>query len=78
MQATLLALIRFYRYLISPWLGQHCRFEPTCSAYALTAIERFGALRGSSLAVRRLARCHPWCAGGFDPVPHKKPEITNG
>jgi len=78
MQAILVALIKLYRYLISPWVGQHCRFEPTCSVYALTAIQRFGAWRGSALAARRLARCHPWHEGGFDPVPNKKPEITNG
>ena len=78
MQALLVALIKFYRYLISPWVGHHCRFEPTCSAYALTSIERFGALRGAGLAARRLSTCHPWHEGGIDPEPEKKPEITNG
>ncbi|CAL1241931.1 membrane protein insertion efficiency factor YidD [Candidatus Methylocalor cossyra] len=69
MQAVLVFLIRSYRYLISPWLGSHCRFHPTCSAYALTAIERFGAVKGSYLTVRRLLKCHPWHEGGHDPVP---------
>lgn len=69
MQKILIQLIRIYRYLISPWVGQHCRFEPTCSVYALTAIERFGALKGSKLTVIRLSKCHPFHAGGFDPVP---------
>jgi putative membrane protein insertion efficiency factor len=71
MQAILISLIQLYRFLISPWVGQHCRFHPTCSCYALTAIERFGAVRGSFLTVQRLLKCHPWHAGGFDPVPEK-------
>lgn len=71
MRFTLLTLIGFYRYVISPWLGYHCRFHPTCSSYAMTAIERFGALRGSYLTLRRLSKCHPWHEGGFDPVPEK-------
>lgn len=71
MQAFLVFLIKLYRYLISPWVGQHCRFHPTCSVYALTAIERFGALKGSCLAAKRLCRCHPWHEGGIDPVPEK-------
>jgi putative membrane protein insertion efficiency factor len=69
MQRLLLVLIRGYRYLLSPLIGNQCRFAPTCSAYALEAIERHGSGRGSWLAVRRLARCHPWNAGGWDPVP---------
>jgi putative membrane protein insertion efficiency factor len=71
MRAFLVFLIKLYRYLISPWVGQHCRFHPTCSAYALTAIERFGALKGSVLAARRLLKCHPWHPGGLDPVPEQ-------
>jgi len=69
MQALLLALIRAYRYLLSPWVGQQCRFTPTCSVYAMQAIEAYGAGRGSWLALRRLLRCHPLCQGGHDPVP---------
>ncbi|GAB6047390.1 membrane protein insertion efficiency factor YidD [Methyloparacoccus murrellii] len=71
MRYLLVGLIQLYRYLISPWLGHHCRFEPSCSAYALTAIQRYGAWRGTVLAVKRLARCHPWHEGGIDPVPDK-------
>ncbi|TAL76166.1 MAG: membrane protein insertion efficiency factor YidD [Burkholderiaceae bacterium] len=68
-QALLIAPIRFYRYFLSPWLGHNCRFTPTCSAYAIEAIETHGALRGLWLAACRIARCNPWCAGGCDPVP---------
>lgn len=69
MKTLLVALVRAYRYLLSPWWGRSCRFTPTCSEFALEALERHGALRGSWLAVRRVSRCHPWHAGGFDPVP---------
>jgi len=65
----LAAPIRAYRYLLSPWLGSSCRFEPTCSRYALDAIDRHGAAAGAYLAARRVLRCHPWCDGGVDPVP---------
>jgi putative membrane protein insertion efficiency factor len=63
-----LRLLRFYKRWISPMLPTACRFHPTCSEYAMDAIETYGALRGSWLAVRRLARCHPFHQGGFDPV----------
>jgi len=66
---ALMGLIRAYQLLLSPWIGQGCRFEPTCSRYALTALERHGALAGSYLTLARIARCHPGCAGGHDPVP---------
>jgi putative membrane protein insertion efficiency factor len=69
MQRLLTALIRAYQYVLSPLLGQHCRFTPTCSHYALTAIERYGGLHGGWLAVKRIGRCHPWHSGGHDPVP---------
>lgn len=62
-------LIKGYRYAISPLFGQHCRFHPSCSAYALTAIETHGLARGGLLALHRLSKCHPWHPGGFDPVP---------
>ncbi|RMH37205.1 MAG: membrane protein insertion efficiency factor YidD [Nitrospirae bacterium] len=64
-----LIVIKLYRYIVSPWLGPCCRFEPSCSHYALTAIERYGALRGSLMALMRLLKCHPFHAGGMDPVP---------
>ncbi len=69
MRKILILFIRAYQYLISPLLGAHCRFYPTCSSYAQTAVERYGVIRGSWLAVRRLSRCHPWNAGGVDLVP---------
>lgn len=68
-QRVLMMLVRGYRLLLSPWLGSACRFEPTCSVYALHALEQHGAAHGSYLTLRRLGRCHPWCAGGLDPVP---------
>jgi putative membrane protein insertion efficiency factor len=66
------ALIRAYQYLISPLLGPHCRFYPTCSHYAVEALQRHGILRGGYLSLRRLSRCHPWHPGGVDPVPEKR------
>lgn len=65
----LIGLLRLYRLVISPMYGPVCKFYPTCSTYALTAVETHGAWKGSLLAARRLARCHPWSAGGYDPVP---------
>lgn len=70
---ALMAVVRAYRLVLSPWLGGACRFEPTCSVYALGALERHGALAGSTLAVWRIGRCHPLCAGGHDPVPDRPP-----
>jgi len=72
---VLIALVRGYRLLLSPWLGNACRFEPTCSVYAIGALERHGAVAGTTLALGRIARCHPWCAGGLDPVPARPPRL---
>jgi putative membrane protein insertion efficiency factor len=69
MKAVLIALIKGYRLLLSPWWGRQCRFTPTCSEFAEEAIERHGAAHGTWLAMRRVSRCHPWRAGGYDPVP---------
>lgn len=71
----LIALLKGYRLLLSPWLGSACRFEPTCSRYGIEALERHGAAAGTYLTLRRLARCHPWCDGGCDPVPADKPGL---
>jgi len=77
-QAVLVGAVRAYRFALSPWLGSACRFEPTCSAYALEALERHGAAAGAALTVARIARCHPWCAGGIDRVPAVPPRFFSG
>ena len=84
--ATLVALpVRAYRLLLSPWVGHGCRFQPTCSVYALDALEMHGAARGGWLTARRICRCHPWGGEGYDPVPPlrgrrappgRKPSVT--
>ena len=72
--AWLLSLpVRAYRLLFSPWVGHNCRYQPTCSAYALEALARHGALKGGWLAARRIGRCHPWGSTGYDPVPGADP-----
>ena len=74
-QRVLTSLVRAYRYFLSPWLGSACRFEPTCSAYSLQAIEKHGAGAGAYMTLHRLARCHPWCEGGHDPVAEQAPAL---
>lgn len=74
MKLLLIWLIRFYRMFISPLFPPSCRFQPTCSMYALQAVERFGVWRGGQLAVCRICRCHPFHPGGYDPVPEKEKE----
>jgi putative membrane protein insertion efficiency factor len=69
MRTIMVRFLRAYRFILSPWWGNQCRFTPTCSHYAEEAIEKHGALRGGWLALRRVGCCHPWHAGGFDPVP---------
>ncbi len=74
-QRILISLLRAYRFFLSPWLGNACRFEPTCSAYSLQAIQRHGAAAGTYMTFRRLVRCQPWCEGGHDPVPAMSPAL---
>ena len=69
MSRLLVWLVKGYRYAISPLLGDNCRFTPTCSRYAVEALEKYGAFKGIWLTVKRVLRCHPWCEGGHDPVP---------
>ena len=75
MQRALTALVKGYRLFLSPWLGSSCRFTPTCSVYALQALEAHGAAAGAYLTAARIARCHPWCDGGHDPVPAAAPRL---
>jgi len=71
MRKIFVAIIRVYQYAISPFLPPHCRYTPTCSAYAVEAISRFGIFQGGWLAMKRIGRCHPWHESGYDPVPEK-------
>ena len=77
LNAVLMGVVKAYRLLLSPWLGSACRFTPTCSQYALQALERHGPAAGSYLAARRLLRCHPGCSGGHDPVPDQAPRLLS-
>ncbi len=69
LSASLRLLLHAYQWLVSPWLGPSCRYQPSCSGYAIEAIDRYGAMRGSWLTLRRLSRCHPMGGSGYDPVP---------
>lgn len=69
MRKLLVGLIKLYQWCLSPFFGTSCRFNPSCSNYAIEAINLYGALKGGYLAVLRIGRCHPWCEGGHDPVP---------
>jgi putative membrane protein insertion efficiency factor len=69
MKGLIIGLLHLYRHFISPLKAPSCRFYPSCSAYALEAVDRYGALKGVYLSIRRLSRCHPWNPGGYDPVP---------
>jgi len=75
MTKALMALVKAYRLLLSPWLGGACRFYPTCSAYTLEALQVHGALKGSYLGLHRICRCQPFCQGGIDPVPPSHPMV---
>ena len=75
MARFLIALVRFYRLFFRAWLGAACRFEPTCSGYAMEALQHHGASYGTYLTLGRLVRCHPWCDGGSDPVPVKGTKV---
>jgi putative membrane protein insertion efficiency factor len=77
MKQLVILLIQFYRWCISPLLPPRCRFQPTCSQYALTAIERFGLVKGGGMATKRICSCHPWHIGGYDPVPEVAPQNTS-
>lgn len=69
MKNVCIVLIRVYQWCLSPWLGRQCRFQPTCSHYAIAAFEKYGVRRGMYLTLSRIGRCHPWHTGGYDPLP---------
>ncbi|WP_341327545.1 membrane protein insertion efficiency factor YidD [Methylotuvimicrobium sp. KM2] len=77
LQSLLLGIVRFYRLVISPLLPPSCRYQPTCSEYAIEAITRHGPFKGLWLTLKRLGRCQPWGGHGYDPVPPKEPDTTN-
>lgn len=69
LRGAFIGAIQVYRYILSPWLGPRCRYQPTCSAYAQEAVQRYGVIRGGWLALKRIGRCHPWGGFGYDPLP---------
>jgi len=77
LKTVLITIIRLYRALISPLFPPSCRFQPTCSQYAIEAVEKFGVLTGTGLAIKRVLRCHPFHPGGYDPVPDRDPLKNN-
>ncbi|MGD8590430.1 MAG: membrane protein insertion efficiency factor YidD [Chromatiales bacterium] len=78
MQTILIFLIRLYQMVLSPFLGNHCRFYPSCSSYAIEALEKHGFFRGLWLSLRRISHCHPWHEGGVDPVPEPSNKKSHG
>jgi putative membrane protein insertion efficiency factor len=74
----LIGVVKAYRLTLSPWLGNQCRFTPSCSLYSIEALQTHGAAAGSYLTLARIARCNPWCQGGHDPVPAAKPRLFTG
>jgi putative membrane protein insertion efficiency factor len=75
MKSLLIGVVKLYRLTLSPWLGNQCRFTPSCSLYSIEALQQHGAAAGSYLTLARIARCNPWCQGGHDPVPDTKPRL---
>jgi putative membrane protein insertion efficiency factor len=78
MRRIMITLIKLYQTILSPFVGQHCRFYPSCSSYALEALEKHGTLRGLWLSIKRVSRCHPWHEGGVDPVPEPQKKQLHG
>ena len=74
MRKIISGLIRLYQYIVSPFLGPNCRYTPSCSEYAQTAVIRFGVFKGGWIAIKRIGSCHPWGSSGYDPVPEEKTE----
>lgn len=78
MNQVLVVIVKVYQYLLSPFLGNHCRYHPSCSSYAIEALQTHGSMRGLWMALKRVSRCHPWHEGGYDPVPEPKQKNTHG